>query len=194
MALAWPLPDKPTYPDFEYLERHHNLSQSQVQHRNDKNVSESNSVSYKGIVISTSDAITKQSNTSTNYLIHPHGDANITNRISNYFKYLQSYKSDPPYFRNSSISNANYNRKVDYNNQNCTHHESISHYSNDNDNRKSCAYNSSNVHFPYSVAFGTGTPSNNVFHKYMIETLLKPWMKSSSLSHMKSTAIPAKLT
>lgn len=186
-ALAWGLPDKPTYPETELMERYENGSLPLIQYRTDKNVTDSN----RNGEIPTN---TKPNINSSTYVNNGYSGNEVANRIANYYKYFQHRKPDAYYFGNSpSNPMTNYNRKVYCNNRNCAYHANISYHLNDNDNRrKSNVYNSYNVRPPYSATFDAGN-RYDAFAKYMSNTYFKPWIETS-FNQAKSTTIPTKPT
>lgn len=185
VALAYGLPDKPTYPETELMERYENGSLPLIQYRTDKNVTGS---SGDGEIKANS----KLNTSSSSYTKYDYNGNDAVNRIANYYKYFQRRKPDSYYFGKSPFNPANYNRKVYCNNRNCAYHGNMSYYSNDKDNRQSSAYNSYNVRPPYSATVGAGS-QYDAFTKYMSETYFKPWIETS-FSQVKSTAIPTKPT
>lgn len=183
VALAWGLPDKPTYPDMELMQRYENGSQPLIQYRKDESVTDSNRT---GEIKSGA----KPHTTTATDLNYDQNGNDIANRIANYYKYYQYRKPDSYYFGNTPSQPTNYNRKVYCNDQNCAYHANISYYSNNNDNdkRKSNVQNSYNVQPPYSATFDTGN-QYNAFTGYMENTYFKPWTETS-FDRTKSTIKP----
>lgn len=97
-ALAWGLPDKPTYPDQELMEKYDNGSLPFLQYRKDGNVTESN---HNGEILV---------NSTPKYLYNHHSYYNTKTNFSNYIKNYNSFsknrrKPDSYYFENEHSSN-----------------------------------------------------------------------------------------
>lgn len=166
VALAWNLPDKPTYPELEYSERIENGSsvyqESMIQNKNDVNSNHYNdgtvnNSSFSGVIN------TKLNTTKPTYLKSTKND--IVNRIANYAAhYFQNRRPDSYYFgfgRNSSFGLRNYTAYNHY-------------YSNDNGSDNSSAFRP-----PYSTIYSVNPPNDAT---YMIETYFKPWIKSLEIA------------
>lgn len=162
VALAWNLPDKPTYPEHVYNERIENGSSvnQMVQNKNDAN---------SNITRPTYSKLSK---------------SDVVNRIVNYAEYyFRNRRPDSYYFgRNSSFFNP-------CNNRSCENHAYTNYYDL-NDNKDGHNRETSVIRPPYSTsALYSANPSNDPM--YMIETYFKPWIESS-LNRIKSLEIPSK--
>lgn len=183
VALAWGLPDKPTYPEWELMERYENGSLPLLL-REDKNVTDANRKGEIKATATPSHHISKIPSYSNYY----HNGSDIMNRIANYYKYFQRRKPDSYYFGNSPLNPTNYNKKsYCNNNRNCAQHdERISYYTNDKDNHESNAFNSYNVRPPYSATYDERN-RYDAFMEYMNSTYFQPWLESAT--QMKYTTI-----
>lgn len=82
-ALAWGLPDKPTYPDQELMEKYDNGSLPLLQYRKDGNITESN---HKGEIVVNSTPKYLNNNNHTYY----YRKTNFSNYIKNYNSFSQN--------------------------------------------------------------------------------------------------------
>lgn len=169
VALAWNLPDKPTYPEDQHFNRIKNgpsVDQMMVKKKNGSNSTYEYDDNDDNGTINSSLSTAINANSNTTKPLHLKSNKNeIVNRIANYAShYFQNRRPDSYYFgRNSSFGLRNYTNYHHY-------------YSNDDGNG-----NGTVVRPPYSTsAFYSANPSNDAM--YMIETYLKPFIKSLEMA------------
>lgn len=156
VALAWNLPDKPTYPEHK--------NHVMIQNKNGANSNYDNVDVDGGAVNSSLTTVinTKSNATRPTYL----KSTKIANRIADYAEYFfRNRRPDSYYFGHSSPFGLR---------NNTNHHH---YYSNDNESGNS----GSDVRPPYSTStYYSKTPSHDAM--YMIETYFKPWIKSLEIA------------
>lgn len=180
--MAWGLPDKPTYPEWELQERYENGTLPLLL-REDKNITDAN---RKGEIKATATPSKLTNNKIPSYSNYYYNNgSDIMNRIANYYKYFQRRKPNSYYFGKSPLNPTNYGKKSYCNNGKCAYNERISYYTNDKDNHKSNVYNSYNVRPPYSATYDEGN-RYDAFTKYMNNTYFKPWLESDAQMKYKT--------
>lgn len=183
-ALAWGLPNKPTYPELELMETYENGTLPFLL-RKDKNVTDPNRKGEIKLSTSPSNATVHNMPNST-YANNDYKRNEFMNRIANYYKYFQRRKPDSYYFGNSPLNPANHNKMSNCNGRICAFNNHSTYYTN---NKNSNGYNSYNVRPPYSVTYDRGN-QYDAFTQYINETYLKGWLDSAS--QPKSTTITPK--
>ncbi|XP_031636178.1 uncharacterized protein LOC116349064 [Contarinia nasturtii] len=192
VALAYGLPDKPTYPEQELMEQYENGKLPLLLRKEDKNVTDLNRKGEIKASTASSNIVNKPNDSS--YSNHHYNGNDVMNRIANYYKYLQRRKPDSYYFGNSPLNPANFNKNTYCNTRNCSYNTNSNYYySNVKDYNRNSDYNSMyNVRPPYSSTYG-GADQYNAFAKYLNNTYFQPWLKSAT--QMKTTTIqPPKAT
>lgn len=177
VAMAWGLPDKPTYPDHELMEP--------LLYRNDKNVTESNRIGEIKLTTASPNA----SPNKTVYSKHNYNAADIMNRLSFYYQYFQRRKPDSYYFGNSASKLTDSNRKSQCIGGNCAYNQNAYYYTNNKESTYKGGHKSSyNIRPPYSASYDRDK-QYNAFVKYMNDTVFRPWIerKFTETTTMPST-------
>lgn len=185
VALAWGLPDKPIYPETDFMEQHENERISSLQ-RNDKNVTKSDGNGE--IRVSTPPPTTGNNRPNPAHTSQNDDVNKIVNRISNFYKYFQRRKPDSYYSHRTPLNPANYNRKESCNNRYCANGNYYSYGNNPN----SGGYNATNVRPPYSASYDAIRRYDG-FEGYMNDISFQPWAKTGS-NLAKSTTVPPTTT
>lgn len=158
VALAWGLPDKPTYPELELMEKYENGALPLLEHRKDKNVTASD---HKGEI---------PTYNRTSNLENYYKQSDFSNYIRNYYEYLKNRrKTDSYYFGHKPSSNKYCSDK------NCAYNHKISYQTSISDRNKSNGF--LNVQPPYSPSYNS-SKHYDPFTNYMVEKYFKPWIET----------------
>lgn len=146
-ALAWGLPDKPTYPEWELMEKYENGSLPLLEYRQDKNVT--NQVDNKG-EINVSNVTANNAYTSE-HLTNYYKQNYFSNYIRDYYKFLENRKVNSYYFGNRNRNSSRNRSNIYCNGSKCPYNDQITYQPNGGEYN----YKSYNIRPPYSPVYNS---------------------------------------